>query len=304
LYARQAAELPPGRRKFGFLFEGAAVAAAGKREWRFSAELGCGREPDRAHLPAATLNLDPVQYERAHGALIIQGLASLQQDERDLSPSYWTAGLSANGKRAGTPLFKLTSVPEGFDASLREVTPGLQATTLIVKVAPGTPPGRYFIGVTATSGDETASREFVLDLPSAAQAPVADTHVVTLPSPNPTTTAPAPAEVSPAAASKVYTQRIRIAGDVMAKKLLPHPAIQYPLLAATAGIQGVVRFTAIIATDGTIENLQLISGHPLLVSAAQAAVSQWLYRPTLLNGVPAEVITQVEVDFHLPEVQE
>jgi protein TonB len=90
----------------------------------------------------------------------------------------------------------------------------------------------------------------------------------------------------------------------MATKLLPHPAIQYPPLAASAKIQGVVRFTAIIAADGTVENLQLISGHPLLVSAAQAAVSRWLYRPTLLNGVPVEVITQVDVGFRLPEVEE
>ena len=75
----------------------------------------------------------------------------------------------------------------------------------------------------------------------------------------------------------------------------------YPPLAKQARIQGTVSFTAIIGTDGTIQNLQLVSGHPLLVPAAQAAVSQWVYRPTLLNGEPVEVITQIDVNFTLSQ---
>jgi protein TonB len=70
-------------------------------------------------------------------------------------------------------------------------------------------------------------------------------------------------------------------------------------LAKQARIQGVVRFTAIIGRDGTIQNLTLVSGHPLLVSAAQEAVKQWRYKPTLLNGEPVEVVTQIDVNFTL-----
>ena len=60
-----------------------------------------------------------------------------------------------------------------------------------------------------------------------------------------------------------------------------------------------MRFTAIIARDGTIQNLTLVSGNPMLVTAAMDAVRQWRYRPTLLNGDPIEVIAPIEVIFIL-----
>ena len=72
-------------------------------------------------------------------------------------------------------------------------------------------------------------------------------------------------------------------------------------LAKTARISGTVRFTAIIGKDGAIQNLQLVSGHPLLIEAARQAVSQWQYRPTLLNGEPVEVVTQIDVNFTLSQ---
>jgi TonB family protein len=71
----------------------------------------------------------------------------------------------------------------------------------------------------------------------------------------------------------------------------------YPPLAKQARIQGTVCFTAIIDKDGQVQDLQLIRGHPLLVNSARDAVSQWEYRPMLLNGEPIDVITQVDVDF-------
>ena len=57
----------------------------------------------------------------------------------------------------------------------------------------------------------------------------------------------------------------------------------------------------VIGKDGTIQNLQLVSGHPLLVAAAQEAVKQWQYKPTLLNGEPVEVVTQIDVNFTLSQ---
>lgn len=73
----------------------------------------------------------------------------------------------------------------------------------------------------------------------------------------------------------------------------------YPPLAKTTHVEGTVEFTAIISKQGTIENLQLLRGHPLLVNAARQAVLQWRYRPTLLNGEPVEVITDIVVKFTL-----
>ncbi len=68
-------------------------------------------------------------------------------------------------------------------------------------------------------------------------------------------------------------------------------------------MEGTVRFTAIIGIDGIVRNLQLIAGHPLLIAAAQEAVKQWIYKPTLLNGAPVEVVTEVDVLFTLPPGQ-
>ena len=73
----------------------------------------------------------------------------------------------------------------------------------------------------------------------------------------------------------------------------------YPPLARQARIQGTVRFNAVIGKDGHIQNLQLVSGHPLLVAAATQAVEQWVYKPTLLNDVAVDVITTIDVNFTL-----
>jgi protein TonB len=96
-------------------------------------------------------------------------------------------------------------------------------------------------------------------------------------------------------------ERIRVGGNVQAANLIRKITPQYPPLAKQARISGTVRFTAIIGKDGAVQNLQLVSGHPLLVEAARQAVSQWQYKPTLLNGEPVEVVTQIDVNFTLSQ---
>ena len=88
--------------------------------------------------------------------------------------------------------------------------------------------------------------------------------------------------------------RIRVGGEVQSANLIRKTLPQRP---ADVQIAGDVRFTAIIGRDGTIQNLELISGHPLLVEAARKAAETWLYRPTLLNGAPVEVVTTITVSF-------
>jgi protein TonB len=97
----------------------------------------------------------------------------------------------------------------------------------------------------------------------------------------------------------VVVQRIRVGGNVQQAKLVSQPKPVYPPLARQARISGVVRFNAVIGTDGRIQNLTLVQGHPLLVPSAQEAVKQWVYQPTLLNGEPVEVVTQIDVNFTL-----
>jgi protein TonB len=73
----------------------------------------------------------------------------------------------------------------------------------------------------------------------------------------------------------------------------------YPPIAKTAHISGTVMLHAVIAKDGSVEDLQYVSGPPLLMKAAMDAVKQWRYQPTQLNGEPVEVDTTISVVFTL-----
>jgi TonB family protein len=95
--------------------------------------------------------------------------------------------------------------------------------------------------------------------------------------------------------------RIRVDGNVQSAKLISQPKPIYPALAMQTRIQGTVRLDAVISNDGTIKNLALVSGHPLLIQAAIDAVKQWRYQPTILNGFPVEVATTVDVNFTLSQ---
>jgi TonB family protein len=119
------------------------------------------------------------------------------------------------------------------------------------------------------------------------------------------TTAPAPTPAPPPfrATSDSTPTRIRVGGNVQSANLIQKVDPVYPPLAVQARVQGTVHFTAIIGKDGRVMSLQLIGGHPLLVQAAMDAVNRWLYNPTVLNGTPVEVVTQVDVQFTLPDAR-
>jgi protein TonB len=99
----------------------------------------------------------------------------------------------------------------------------------------------------------------------------------------------------------VTPKRITIGGNVQQAKLVRQPKPVYPPLAKQARISGVVHLAAVISKDGTIQDLKVISGHPLLIPSALEAVKQWVYQPTLLNGEPVEVSTQIDVNFTLSQ---
>jgi len=96
-------------------------------------------------------------------------------------------------------------------------------------------------------------------------------------------------------------QRIRVGGNVQKAMQLFTPSPVYPPLAKQARIQGVVKLNAVISKEGNIEQLTVVSGHPLLIPSALEAVKKWRYKPTLLNGEPVEVITQIDVNFTLTQ---
>ena len=103
----------------------------------------------------------------------------------------------------------------------------------------------------------------------------------------------------PVKKKKATPKRIRVGGSVQKARLAKRVSPRYPPLARQARIQGTVKLTAIISKDGTIQKLEVGSGHPLLVPAALEAVKQWRYKPTLLNNEAVEVVTQIDVIFKL-----
>jgi len=92
---------------------------------------------------------------------------------------------------------------------------------------------------------------------------------------------------------------VRIANGVMAGQIVTRVNPVYPQEAKDQGIQGAVVLHAIIATDGTVQELTVISGPPELQKSAIEAVKQWVYKPYLLNGDPKEVETTITVNFSL-----
>jgi TonB family protein len=95
------------------------------------------------------------------------------------------------------------------------------------------------------------------------------------------------------------TMRIRVGEAVEAGKLIERQDPVYPPLAMMARISGVVKLSAVIAKDGTVQDLNALSGHPLLVKSAMEVVQHWRYQPTLLNGKPVEVMTTIAIPFKL-----
>jgi len=94
-------------------------------------------------------------------------------------------------------------------------------------------------------------------------------------------------------------QRIRISQGVTKGLCIHKVEPAYPPLARAARVQGDVVLNAVIDVNGQITNLQLVSGHPMLVPSAIEAVKQWRYKPYLLNGTPVEVETTITVIFTL-----
>jgi len=103
----------------------------------------------------------------------------------------------------------------------------------------------------------------------------------------------------PAPAVTEIPKRLKVSQGVSLGLLENRVEPVYPIIAQKSRVQGTVTLRAIIATNGSIANLQLVEGHPFLVSAAIDAVRQWRYRPYMLSGVPVEVETTIFVNFHL-----
>jgi len=110
---------------------------------------------------------------------------------------------------------------------------------------------------------------------------------------------PAPGGASDAKPEPPAVERVRLGGKVAAAQLVCKATPSYPEEARRGHISGTVRLHAIIGKNGSIRQLDLITGPEALVASAKAAVSQWRYRPTMLMGEPVEVDTTIDVIYAL-----
>lgn len=129
-----------------------------------------------------------------------------------------------------------------------------------------------------------------------------DPCVGCIPSLNPGTRSPLIAEAmkQPVIATfRPPSKPVPVSGGVSEGLLIRRVTPEYPTLAKQSRTQGAVVLSATIGKDGTIQNLQVLTGHPFLAKAAMDAVRQWRYRPYLLNGQPVDVETTITVNFNL-----
>jgi TonB family protein len=106
-------------------------------------------------------------------------------------------------------------------------------------------------------------------------------------------------DTTPASQQSAATPRVRISQNVSQAFILYQPHPVYSPAARKAHVEGSVVLLAHIGTDGKVENLYIQSGNALLIPSAIEAISQWKYKPYLLDGKPAEVETQISVPFTL-----
>ena len=107
---------------------------------------------------------------------------------------------------------------------------------------------------------------------------------------------PAPPVAKPRSSTPVVR-----GGDVMSALLIHRVQPDYPKIAQAMHLSGTVQLRAIIGRDGSVQNIEVVSGSPILANAAVAAVRQWKYQPTQLNGKPVEVETVVTVQFQMQQ---
>ena len=117
-------------------------------------------------------------------------------------------------------------------------------------------------------------------------------------SPPPVLAPPAPPPPPPPPQVAVPTVPIRIGGVVKEPQVIKMVPPVYPPLAARARVNGLVVLEATLTAQGSVEQIRVISGHPLLIDAAVECVKQWQYEPTYLNGTPVPVILTAKVHFN------
>jgi TonB family protein len=92
---------------------------------------------------------------------------------------------------------------------------------------------------------------------------------------------------------------LKVATEIQNLRLVEQVKPTYPELAKLSRTEGTVVLQILITKDGKVSKVEIVSGPPLLTRAAQDAVKNWKYKPTIVNGQEVEVSTQVKVQFNM-----
>jgi protein TonB len=184
---------------------------------------------------------------------------------------------------AAPPVKVVKVIPRQFDAGKLMAPKSVPKEIAVIKEDELPPPSSGVTGVVGGVGSGVAGGTvggvlggIIGGIPSAAPPP------------------PPPPPVKVAA-----PQRIKVGGNVQSAMIIRKTPPVYPQLAKSARVSGVVHLAAVIAKDGTIQELHSLGGPALLIQAAMDAVKTWIYKPTMLNGEPVQVETTIDVNFTL-----
>jgi len=187
--------------------------------------------------------------------------------------------------QAAPPVVKVKVIPRQFDAGKLMAPKSVPKEIAVIKEDELPPPSSGVAGVVGGVSGGVAG---------GAVGGVLGGIIGGIPS-----AAPPPPPPPPAVKKEAPPQRIKVGGAVIAASIVRKTSPVYPQLAKSARVQGVVHLAAVIAKDGTIQELHSLGGPALLIQAAMDAVKTWIYKPTMLNGEPVQVETTIDVNFTL-----
>lgn len=189
--------------------------------------------------------------------------------------------------------------PQAVEVVMTSIVREARSTARSVFVAPSRIPQRVAMIVDQITGVEAGEKVAGglegTGLPGGVYEGTQVWHVPGPPPPTP------PKPVERPLQAQESARPVRVGGNVLEARIVKRVVPQYPVMARNMRISGTVRLEGIIARDGTVRELKVLSGHPMLVKAALDAVKQWIYQPTLLNGEPVEVNAPIEVHFTLSQ---
>jgi periplasmic protein TonB len=186
---------------------------------------------------------------------------------------------------AAPPVKVVKVIPRQFDAGRLMAPKSVPKEIAVIKEDELPPPSSGVTGVVGGVGSGVAGGQV---------GGVLGGIIGGIPSP-----APPPPPPPPPQKKEPTVQRIKVGGNVQGAMIIRKTPPMYPPLAKSARVSGVVHLAAIIAKDGTIQELHSLGGPALLIQAAMDAVKTWIYKPTMLNGEPVQVETTIDVNFTL-----